>query len=155
MGNPPDNLEIRRASLEEIIGLRHDVLCAGQPWSEAQFGGDHNATTRHFGAFVDEGDGGGAVNVGCVSYMQAARDGREAWQLRGMATAPDWIGRGVGSQLVAVAHEQLLAEFPIRLFWCRARVPAIGFYEKLGWRVTSDEYVVGVYGPHRDMVWLG
>jgi GNAT superfamily N-acetyltransferase len=151
----PLQLVYRPAALNEIIQLRHAVLCAGKPFAEAHFQGDDHSQTHHFGAFLPAGDGGApepSAAVGCVSYMMTKYEGQEAWQLRGMATRPDFAQRGVGRRLVAAAEQVLLQRHPVRLFWCKARVPAIGFYEKLGWRVVSDEFVIEGYGPHRLMM---
>ena len=150
----------RQAALEEIITLRYAVLCTGRPWREAQFTGDDDAQTHHFGAFRAVASGAAtnaaaliaAVNVGCVSYMMTDYEGEPAWQLRGMATRPDLAGRGVGRGLVHAAQAALVSRSPVRLFWCKARTPAIPFYERLGWRVVSEEFVIEHYGPHRKMM---
>jgi len=39
-----------------------------------------------------------------------------------------------------------------RLLWCNARVPAVGFYESLGWRVVSERFEIPTAGPHVKMV---
>ena len=39
-----------------------------------------------------------------------------------------------------------------RLLWCNARVPAMGFYQKLAWQVVSDEFHIPTAGPHVKMV---
>lgn len=147
MSTSSAQLVCRPAALDEIIQLRHAVLCAGKPFSEAQFHGDDHPLTHHFGAFSVE-----QATIGCVSYMMTPYEGEEAWQLRGMATRPDVAQRGVGRQLVAAAEKVLLQRHAVRLFWCKARVSAIGFYEKLGWQVVSDEFVIEGYGPHRKMM---
>ncbi len=158
-------LIFRQAAIDEIITLRYAVLCTGRPWREAQFTGDDDPLTHHFGAFraAVEGTvktvgaaptitGAAPVNVGCVSYMMTEHEGEPAWQLRGMATRPDLAGQGIGRQLVPAAQDMLLSRSPVRLFWCKARTPAIAFYENLGWRVVSEEFVIEHYGPHRRMV---
>ena len=42
---------LRRASLEEILALRHAVLRPGLPLESAAFEGDDAPDTLHFGAF--------------------------------------------------------------------------------------------------------
>ena len=160
------DIENRQTTIQEIMTLRYDVLCAHRPRVEADFDGDTDAGTVHVGAFasmpIDAGDGETAsssdrigINIGCASYMLTSHDGAPAWQLRGMAIDPRLCGRGVGKALLTFAHDQIaqaVTNSHVRLFWCRARVPAIGFYKKQGWRVVSDEYVVPNYGPHKHMV---
>ena len=143
-------LIFREADVDEILPLRYAVLCTGRPWAEAMFVGDSAATTHHFGAFLPTPRG--LANVGCVSYMLNELEGEPAWQLRGMATRPDFARQGVGANLVAAAQFALLGKSPVRLFWCKARVVAFPFYERLGWRFVSEMYVIEHYGPHRSMM---
>lgn len=135
---------IRRVDLEQIIDLRHAVLRAGLPRSTAIFEGDRRADARHYGAFD------GASLIGCVTLHLNAWEGSPAWQLRGMAVAPPHQSRGVGRQLLGFL-ERDLAESPVRQLWCNARVPAAGFYQKLGWAVVSDPFDIPTAGPHVKM----
>jgi GNAT superfamily N-acetyltransferase len=144
------DIQFRQADRDEILPLRYAVLCTGRPWAEAVFIGDDDEHTRHYGAFIPTPRGGAVV--GCVSYMLTQYEGESAWQLRGMATRPDLFRAGVGRRLVGWAQRELLAASPVRVFWCKARVAAITFYEKLGWRVCSEEFVIENYGPHKKMM---
>jgi GNAT superfamily N-acetyltransferase len=136
---------LRRASLAEIVALRHAVLRPGLPPESAVFDGDEAPSTRHYGAF----DGGAAV--GCLSFMRNDRGG-PAHQLRGMATAPEARGTGIGRALLHFADEALVAATGIRGLWCNARVESIGFYERVGWGAVSDVFDVPGVGPHRIMI---
>jgi GNAT superfamily N-acetyltransferase len=133
---------LRPAGLVEILPLRHAVLRPGLPRETAMFAGDDAAATRHFGAFE------GREAVGCLSFMRRDRDG-PAHQLRGMATRSDVQRLGVGRALLDFATEALVAATGVRGLWCNARVESIGFYERLGWVVVSDEFQVPGVGPHR------
>jgi hypothetical protein len=42
----------RRATVAEIMPLRHRILRAGLPFETARFEGDEEATTRHYVAFA-------------------------------------------------------------------------------------------------------
>ena len=154
LDSPMNRIVYRQANIMEILSLRYSILCAHRPWDEAQFKGDGDPQTHHFGAFLVKPDGASEA-IGCVSYMMTTLEGKEGaeptWQFRGMATRDDWARKGIGRALVFEAEEVLVNASPIRLFWCRARVPAIGFYEKLGWRVIGEQYVVEGYGPHKNM----
>ena len=136
---------LRRASLDEILALRHAVLRPGLPPESAAFDGDDAPETRHFGAFHDR------TAIGCLSFVRRDRDGA-AHQLRGMATAAAARGAGVGRALLGFAEEALVAETGIRGLWCNARVESIGFYERVGWEVVSEVFEVPGVGPHRVMV---
>lgn len=141
----PTAIEIREARVEEIVLLRHRMLRQGLPIEEAHFEGDAEPTTHHFAAF----DGDRAV--GCATFVLNHWDGEPAWQLRGMATDTALQRGGVGRALLAHAVEAVLASSPVHLFWCNARVPALEFYRKQGWEVTSDEFEIPTAGPHRKM----
>src|SRR5262245_40900364 len=139
------NVELRRAALDEILSLRHAVLRPGLPRETAEFDGDAEAATRHFGAFLREtGD-----VVGCVSCMRRPHDGSDAWQVRGMATREDLAGRGIGRALLAFTLAALRAESGPRRLWCNARVTALRFWERAGWTVSSEVFDIPGVGPHR------
>lgn len=74
-----------------------------------------------------------------------------AWQLRGMATAPQYRRRGVGTGLIAAVIGTLEAR-GARLLWCEARVSAIGFYAGLDFVGEGELYTQAETGiEHRLM----
>jgi GNAT superfamily N-acetyltransferase len=83
--------------------------------------------------------------------MQHDWMGKPAWQLRGMATDPDFRGAGVGTRLLAHAEAALAKRSDFRQIWCNARSAAVGFYRKQGWTVVSDEFQIPGVGPHYKM----
>ncbi len=143
----PADLELRRASLDEILRLRHAELRPDRPLSTARFDGDDDPGTRHFGAFLRAT----GELVGCVSSMRQSRAGAPAWQVRGMATRGDLVRRGIGRALLAYTVAALRVEDGPRLLWCNARVAALGFWEREGWDVASDVFDIPDVGPHRVM----
>jgi GNAT superfamily N-acetyltransferase len=136
------DIEFRLASIEEILDLRAEVIIAGTDRDSPDFDGDRDDTTRHFGAF--DGD----RNIGCLSFMLNEWKGEPAWQLRGMATHPDFSRQGIGRRLLAFSDAYLTRESGIRLFWCNARKSAVGFYQKQGWVLESEEFAIPGVGPH-------
>ena len=139
-------LELRRARVEELIDLRHEVLRHGLPREAAMFDGDDDPATRHYGAFA------GATAVGCATLMLNEWEGEPAWQVRGMATDARLRSRGLGAALLQLAEAEIAAEAsPVRLLWCNARVPAVRFYEKLGWAVRCEPFDIPTAGPHVKM----
>jgi GNAT superfamily N-acetyltransferase len=139
-------LTLRRAEADELIDLRHRVLRAGLPRTDAVFPGDDLPTSRHFGAF-DE-----AAAVCCATFHQSEYKGEAAWRLRGMATDEKFRGRGVGREVLKFSEDTLLAEDPIRLFWCNARIAAVKFYQSQGWEIVSELFDIPTAGPHHQMV---
>jgi ribosomal protein S18 acetylase RimI-like enzyme len=96
----------------------------------------------HFGLFrnVDE-------LVACV--IAAPSSPTEA-RIRQMAVAPAHQGRGLGRTLLREV-ERRLRERGFRQLTLSARSTAVGFYEKMGYRIVGDEYV-SVTVPHFWMV---
>ena len=140
-------LDLRRATLDEILPLRHAELRAGLPVESARFDGDDDPTTRHYGAFLPAS----GKNVCCVSCMRAPREGADAWQVRGMATRGDLVRHGIGHALLSFAVAALRAEDGPRLLWCNARTTALGFWQHEGWTVASEVFDIPGVGPHRVM----
>jgi GNAT superfamily N-acetyltransferase len=138
-------LSMRRATMSEIVDLRHVVLRTGLPREMAIFPGDDATTSWHFGVFCAE------KNVGCATFHLNSWQAEPAWQLRGMATDPALQGKGTGSALLKFAEQTLLENSPLRLFWCNARKPAVNFYRKHGWQTVGEEFVIETAGPHFKM----
>lgn len=136
---------IRPVQACEIYDLRMAVLIAGTKRTTPQFLGDEEPGALHLGTF--DGD----RIVGCASFIPSEWMGEPAWQLRGMATDPEYIGKGIGSTLLRQA-EELLRERGRAIMWCNARTSAVGFYLKQGWEKVSDEFVIEAVGPHYRMI---
>jgi GNAT superfamily N-acetyltransferase len=143
-------IAICRVSVDVILDLRHRLLRAGMPAEAAQFPGDDDASTWHFGLFYPSQNESAPV-ISCASFMLNSYKDEPAWQLRGMATESLHQGRGFGAKLLACAEKAILQHSKVRLFWCNARVPAIPFYERQGWMADSDVFDIPTAGPHRRM----
>lgn len=133
--------KVKRVSPDEIVDLRHVVLRDGLPRTEAIFPGDESSDARHYGAFENE------RLVGCVTLHVSEWERNPAWQLRGMAVAADARTLGVGRAMIEFIERDLVYA-PIRQMWCNARVPASGFYVKLGWEIVSEQFEIPTAGPH-------
>lgn len=135
---------VRFAGIGEILALRDAVIIQGTGRAPG-FPGDEDPATRHIGVF-DEG-----ACTGCATFMRNRFEERDAWQLRGMASAPERRGEGIGRALLDFAERELPLLGP-GVFWCNARASAAPFYEKMGWRVVSDRFMKPGVGPHFRMV---
>lgn len=140
-------ITVKPVPRDDLIDLRLRVLRPGKPRAAALFPGDDEPRTRHYGALID-----GRV-VGCASFMWSELDGAPAWQLRAMASDPDCKGQGVGRALLEQALADVTRASGVRQFWCNARTSALGFYQKLGWTICSDEFEIPEIGPHFKMRW--
>jgi ribosomal protein S18 acetylase RimI-like enzyme len=81
------------------------------------------------------------------------RRGKSAYQLRGMATAPEARGLGLGRALVRECAAFTRAN-DAQLLWCNARSGAVGFYRKFGFEVMGGEFEIPDVGPHFRMICL-
>jgi predicted GNAT family N-acyltransferase len=145
--NPNDPIQVRPATADEVIELRQAVLRPGLPREASVYDVDALPTTRHLVAI----DGDARV-VGCATIFPEPFDGRaDAWRLRGMAIEPELRGAGVGRKILAALDEMMRARTPVPLLWCNARVTAIGFYQRCGWTIVSEEFDVPGIGPHVNM----
>ena len=140
---PAGDVHIRLGNPAEVIDLRHAVLRADQSREDAVYEGDDHPDTRHVVALL----GDGRV-VGCATVHPATWEGQPTWRLRGMAIDPKLQGTGIGRAMLTYLQRVLRADTNVHAMWCNARVPAVGFYQKLGWRVVSDVFDVPPIGPH-------
>ena len=140
------SMEVRIATLDEILPLRQDVLIEGTDRESPYFAGDFDTSTRHLGVFLE------GRCIGCATLVRSEYDDAPAWQLRGMATVPELQHRGIGRMLLKYAEDEIIRTSAIPLAWCNARVQAVPFYRKMGWNAVSDSYVIEGVGPHRKMM---
>jgi GNAT superfamily N-acetyltransferase len=139
-------VEVRQVSADEVLTVRWPVLRPGFPREAAVFVGDDAPGTRHFGAFID-----GRL-VGVASTYIAPMPGRselaaDARQLRGMATLPEFQGRGAGRAVLAACEAHARAE-GAAIIWCNARTSAADFYSRHGWQISGEEFDLPTVGPH-------
>ena len=150
-------ITVRQALLSEIFQVRWEVLRPNRPREVAEFPGDDAPETIHAGAFDEAG-----LNIACVTLTRVDwkpidplgehTAPQPAWQLRGMGVIPGHQGTGVGQSLLATLESLAKNASPIRLLWCNARKEAIGFYQRQGWLIASEEFMIEDVGPHRRML---
>jgi GNAT superfamily N-acetyltransferase len=129
--------------------LRGRVLRPDDPL-DAPMHGDDNPDAVHLAAY--DGD----QLIGCALILPSPYplrpDQPGAWQLRGMAVAPERQGSGVGSAVLQTAGAQVRRRGG-RLLWCESRRNATGFYAGHGFAAEGAEYPHRETGaPHR-MMW--
>lgn len=128
--------------------LRRTVLRPSWPPGSAMHG-DENADAVHVAAY----DGPELVGA-CLILPRAyplLPEEPDAWQLRGMATAPDRQGQGIGGVLLTAAIAEVLRRRG-RLIWCDARTSATRFYAQHGFSTAGAEFLHTESGiPHYRM----
>jgi predicted GNAT family N-acyltransferase len=146
-----EGLTYRGAVVAEILALRVAVLRPRHVEMDLRFAGDELPPPKswHFGAFTGEGEA-----IGCLTLLEVPWENQPAFQLRGMAVAAAFRGKGVGTRLLQAALQAVAehAEAGRLPWWCNARVTAIPFYRGNGWAVVSEEFDIPDVGPHYKML---
>lgn len=130
--------------VEEIFALRWAVLRTGMPREAAVYPEDSRGDTFHVAAYGDDG----AV-LGCVTFFPDPLPGEAApaYRFRGMGTDPAVRGLGFGAAVLRAGLAEAAAH-GAELVWCNGRTSATGFYERLGFTASGDEFTVEPSGPH-------
>lgn len=129
---------------EDTHDLRRRVLRDGRPESVA-FPEDDRPGAFHLGVRETAGQ---LVAVASFSPEETPyRPGRPAVRLRGMATDRACQGQGIGRRLLEDAVTRL-ADDGIEVLWANGRDSALGFYQRLGFKVVGDGFLAG---PARDI----
>lgn len=127
-----------------LAGVRSASLREGR--AHEGFPEDEEPSTLHLAALDDTG-----TVLGVASFIDR---GAGSWQLRGMGVDPASQGRGVGRAVLADGVARLRAA-RARLLWANGRDAALGFYERLGFRVVGDGYDLRGVPHHRIELDLG
>lgn len=135
---PPPDVTVRDASLDEVLALRARILRAGRPVDQAVSRQDRLPETRHLAARTASGDVAGVVTYFVEDTRLAA--GRRALRFRGMAVDDALQGHGVGRALMRALVERARAE-RAEVLWANGRDGALGFYERIGFRVVGDGFL--------------
>lgn len=123
---------------EALQSIRHQVFVDEQQVpAELEWDAD-DATATHFLLYAD------GEPVGTARLLPDGHIGR-------VAILPQWRKHGLGERLMlhVMAHAETLGLSPLIL---SAQLQALPFYQRLGFVVSSDEYMeAGI--PHREMRW--
>ncbi|TAL41929.1 MAG: GNAT family N-acetyltransferase [Chitinophagaceae bacterium] len=121
----------------QMIKLRDDILRRplGLGFSEEEL--ETEKDNLLIGAFEDEDI------LGCAMLVE---ENPTTIRLRQMAVLNDLQGKGIGRALMQFA-ENLARDHGYKILSMHARINAIGFYEKMGYKVTSDAFIE-VTMPH-------
>ncbi|WP_131535897.1 GNAT family N-acetyltransferase [Pedobacter nototheniae] len=131
---------------EEVLPLRSLVLRNGKAFSECIFEGDKEYDTFHLGFVVNDQ----IRSIASFMKNDFFEGEGSGYQLRGMATHPDFGGKGYGAALIIFAVEYL-KEYQTDYLWCNARSSAASFYKKLGFSTDSPEFDIPGIGFHYEM----
>ena len=149
MSSAPSTIDVGPIAASDTWPLRKRVLRPHQEGDAVVLGGDDDPRAAHLGARDADGT---IVGIATISPQDCpwAPDRPSAWRLRGMATADELRGRGVGGLVLAAAVRHA-RERGASLVWCNARVGALVFYGRAGFVAAGERYVDPLLGPHVPM----
>lgn len=127
--------------LHEILRLRAETFVVGQ---SCCYQDPDETDLRSLHVWLEEG---GAM----LAYLRAfPKPGApETVQIGRVLSVTH--GQGHGEAVMRAGIDAVRTQMPCRTLFLESQSYAIGFYEKLGFRVVSEEYLdVGI--PHRDMI---
>ena len=129
-----NDVEIVELTPEETHPLRLAVLRFDTPTKEVVFPEDTWDGALHLGVRVD------GTLVATSSWIPREHNGQPAVQLRGMATAHEAQGTGIGALLLNAGCDRYRTAGET-LVWARARDAAMSFYLRNGFEVEGDGFI--------------
>ena len=135
---------IKEITAAETFPVRHPVLRAGKPVESCRFEGDDAIATKHFGFFIDN------RLIGVASLFQNDSDLFDVdnqFQLRGMAVLENHQKKGYGEDLLKHTEEVAKSQ-NASLIWFNARIVAVPFYEKMGYKILGASFDIAGVGEH-------
>jgi len=135
-------IEIKKVRPQDTYVIRKEILRKNIPLP-FEFNGDFDESTFHLGAFKDE------KLIAISSFVKATNTNLEGsqYQLRGMATLEAYQGYGAGKLMIQQALF-ILNELEVDCLWCNARVTALNFYKKQGFKIFGDSFMAKFIGEH-------
>lgn len=115
---------------QELVRLREDILRRPLGLTLDQDELETEQSHVHIGAFEDD------ILLGCCMLV---RENDQTVRLRQMSVINNAQGKGVGRALMNFA-ENIARDQSYKHLIMHARKEAVGFYEKMGYRVTSTEF---------------
>lgn len=135
---------IKFISADDVLPLRNEILREGRlTLDECRFKGDDGDRAFHLGYY----DGDQLVCIASFHLQAYGEFKGTGYQLRGMATAANYQGKGIGNQLVNFSIVYMRGQ-KVNYVWCNARKVAAKFYASLGFEIISDEFDIPGIGPH-------
>lgn len=139
-------MKVLRISASDTYPIRQQVLIPDHDSKKVKFENDDDEDLSfHLGAFKDSK----LVSVASFYYERNSlfKD-QHQYQLRGMATLPEFQAQGLSSELLNMAFPIIKQNF-CTLLWCNARVSAVGYYKKVGFLSYDDSvFEIEGIGPH-------
>ena len=135
------NIQFKQIKTIDTYAVRHPVLRSGLARDSFAFDRDEDSGTIHLGAYLNQ------KHVGVLTLLPNPLD----VQLRGMAVLKSHQGVGIGKMMMAKA-EQVVRQLDKKMVWMNARLIAIPFYKKCGYKTTGKKFELPHGGTHYKMI---
>ena len=134
---------IKKISAEKTYPIRLDILRKeiNLPY---KFKEDFDVSTIHIGAYIE------TKLVGVASFIKSKNkliNGKNQYQLRGMATLNEVRGMGYGKRMMDFAVKHLKNK-GTTVLWCNSRKEAFAFYQKNDFSIIGNSFYVAKLGEH-------
>ena len=140
-------MKVRQISASDTRLIRSQMLRPGRDISTCIFNDDEREQTLHLGAFKEKK----LVSIASFYFnTNQSFDTPNQYQLRGMATLPEFQKQGLSRELLKFGFP-LIQRNLCHLVWCNARISATGFYETVGFKPVGDTFDIPDVGPHQLM----
>ncbi len=140
-------MNIQLVDVEKIRPLRSLVLRPGQPLDSTNYERDNETLTLHYANIINK-----EVFSIATFYPEPMVEVKalNAYRLRGMATHPNYVRKGLARTLMLKAIQDI-KNLGGDLIWCKARLVAIDFYISLEFLKIGPIYEIEGIGPHYTM----
>jgi len=136
--------EVRLINPEMTYSLRHNILRPNQSIEDCKYTTDYEEGSFHVGVFYQ----GKLISIASFCIENLPDFPQEVqYRLRAMATVEKFRRMGAGRQVVSFA-EKIIKDKGVEILWCKGRVDAQGYYEKLGFKPHGEVFDYPPLGPH-------
>ena len=137
-------ISIKLISSKDCFELRKKVLWPHKKLNQCSIDIDNHPDSFHLGAFC----GDHLVSMGSFFKQENKLFNNQLqYRLRAMATDNNYRNIGSGSKLIKKSFE-ILKKKKIEILWCDARLVAVDFYKKNGFKISSNIFEIPIIGPH-------
>ena len=135
-------IQIKRITAPETYEIRLEELRNNIPLP-VEFKGDFDEDTIHLGAFK----GDTLIAVSSFMKTKSSNFSGEQYQLRGMATLNKFQGFGAGKLMLKEVFS-IFNALKVDYLWCNARIIAVEFYKKQGFKTSGELFNLKYIGDH-------
>ncbi|MCE7039890.1 GNAT family N-acetyltransferase [Dyadobacter sp. CY312] len=121
------NIEIKQVAVDDILGIRHQVLWPDKSPDFVKVPEDDQAT--HFGLYLE----------GRLASVISLFPNSKSIRFRKFATLSEFQNKGLGSKLLTHVIDHARNQ-QYEKIWCDARSSAMNFYEKFGFEKFSEPF---------------